>query len=84
MAGQYKCDTIRCRDPKEVGWDALGTNCVCESTDIFLAKDTTQIIIDGGANKVVSSAPARDNSQVVVMGVNANEYNGSENFILCT
>ena len=35
MACQCKYDTIRCRDPKEVGWDALGANCVCESTGIL-------------------------------------------------
>ena len=33
MADQYKYDTIRCRDSKEVGW---GADYVCESTGIFL------------------------------------------------
>ena len=51
MADQYKCDTIRCRDPKEVG---LGADYVCESTGIFLTKETAQAIFDGGAKKVVS------------------------------
>ena len=32
---------------------------------------------------VFSSAPAKDDSQVVVVGVNADEYNGSKNFISC-
>ena len=80
MADQYKYDTIRCRDPKEVGW---GADYVCESTGIFLTKETAQAIIHGSAKKVVSSAPAKDDSQVVAMCVNANEYNGSENFISC-
>ena len=65
MADQYKCDTIRCRDPKEVGW---GADYVCESTGIFLTKETAQAIIDGGAKKVVSSAPVKDNSQGVDYG----------------
>ena len=39
MACQCKYDTIRCRDPKEVGWNALGADCAFESTDIFLAKE---------------------------------------------
>ena len=80
MADQYKCDTICCRDPKEVGW---GADYVCESTGIFLTKETAQAIIDGSAKKVVSSAPAKDDSQVVAMGVNADKYNGSKNFISC-
>ena len=73
MSYQHKCDTIRCRDPNEAGWGALRADCVCESTSIFLTKETVQAIIDGGTKKVVSLAPAKDSSQVVVMGVNANE-----------
>jgi glyceraldehyde 3-phosphate dehydrogenase len=49
----------------------------------LLTKETAEAIIDGGAKKVVSSAPAKDDSQVVVMGVNAHEYDGSENFVSC-
>ena len=35
---------------------------------IFLTKETTQTNIDGGAKKVISSVPAKDNSQVVDHG----------------
>merc|ERR1711971_569219 len=38
---------------------------------------------DGGAKKVIYSAPAKDDSQTVVMGVNQDEYDGSEDFISC-
>ena len=40
-------------------------------------------VINGGAKKVVSSAPAKNNSQVVGMGVNADKYSGNKNFVLC-
>jgi len=75
--------TSRCRDPKEVGWGKLGADYVCESTGVFLTKDTAQSIIDGGAKKVIYSAPAKDDSQTIVMGVNQEEYHGSEDFISC-
>jgi len=75
--------TSRCRDPKEVGWGGLGADYVCESTGVFLTKESAQSIIDGGAKKVIYSAPAKDDSQVIVMGVNQNEYDGSEDFISC-
>jgi glyceraldehyde 3-phosphate dehydrogenase len=75
--------TSRCRDPKEVGWGALGADYVCESTGVFLTKESAQSIIDGGAKKVIYSAPAKDDSQTIVMGVNQGEYDGSENFISC-
>merc|ERR1712071_452864 len=78
-----KIETTRCRDPTEVGWGAKGAEYVCESTGVFLTKESAQSIIDGGAKKVIYSAPAKDDSQTIVMGVNANEYDGSEDFISC-
>jgi len=75
--------TSRCRDPKEVGWGGLGADYVCESTGVFLTKESAQAILDGGAKKVIYSAPAKDDSQTIVMGVNQDEYDGSENFISC-
>jgi len=78
-----KIQTSRCRDPKEVGWGALGADYVCESTGIFLTKEKAQSILDGGAKKVIYSAPAKDDSQTIVMGVNQGEYDGSEDFVSC-
>merc|ERR1719251_131397 len=78
-----KIITSRCRDPKEVGWGAKGAEYVCESTGIFLTKEKAQAILDGGAKKVIYSAPAKDDSQTVVMGVNQEEYDGSEDFVSC-
>ena len=78
-----KIQTSRCRDPKEVGWGALNADYVCESTGVFLTKETAQSIIDGGAKKVIYSAPAKDDSLTVVMGVNDEAYDGSEDFISC-
>jgi len=75
--------TSRCRDPKEVGWGALGADYVCESTGVFLTKEKAQAIIDGGAKKVIYSAPGKDDSQTIVVGVNEGEYDGSENFVSC-
>jgi len=78
-----KIQTSRCRDPKEVGWGALGADYVCESTGIFLTKEKAQAIIDGGAKKVIYSAPAKDDSLTIVMGVNEELYDGSEDFVSC-
>jgi len=78
-----KIITSRCRDPKEVAWGEKGAFYVCESTGVFLTKETAQSIIDGGAKKVIYSAPAKDDSQTIVMGVNQEEYDGSENFVSC-
>merc|ERR1712003_567893 len=83
ILGGKKIQTSRCRDPKEVGWGALNADYVCESTGVFLTKEKAQSIIDGGAKKVIYSAPAKDDSQTIVMGVNQEVYDGSEDFISC-
>lgn len=83
VIGGKKVITSRCRDPKEVEWGAKGAFYVCESSGVFLTKEKAQPILDGGAKKVIYSAPAKDDSQTVVMGVNQEEYDGSENFISC-
>lgn len=78
-----RIETTRCRDPKEVNWGAKNADYVCESTGVFLTKEKAQAIIDGGAKKVIYSAPGKDDTQTIVMGVNQDEYDGSENFISC-
>ena len=44
-----KIQTSRCRDPKEVGWGALGADYVCESTGVFLSEEKGGLHIQGGA-----------------------------------
>jgi len=78
-----KVKTSRCRDPKDVGWGSHGADYVCESTGSFLTKKKAQSILNGAAKKVIFSAPAKDDTQTIVLGVNQDEYNGSEDFVSC-
>lgn len=57
------------RDPKNLQWDAIGASIVAECTGIFTNLDMAQSHIDGGAKKVVISAPSKD-APMFVMGVN--------------
>lgn len=75
--------TSRCRDPKDVGWGSHGADYVCESTGNFLTKKKAQSILNGAAKKVIFSAPAKDDTQTIVLGVNQDEYKGNEDFISC-
>merc|ERR1719345_81699 len=54
-----KIQTSRCRDPKEVGWGALGADYVCESTGIFLTKDKTQSSSTAGPRRLSTRPPPR-------------------------
>ena len=64
------------RNPVNIDWSASGTDIVVESTGAFLTVDSCQPHIDGGAKKVVQSAPGKDNTPMFVYGVNHHDYKG--------
>lgn len=65
-----------CRNPSEIDWAAAGTEVVIEATGLFLTKETAGQHLEGGAKKVVITAPAKDSTPMFVMGVNHDSYNG--------
>merc|ERR1719214_45333 len=63
------------RDPTEIPWKDTGVEYVCESTGAFTTTEGCMKHIDGGAKKVVISAPAKDaDTPTIVVGVNQDEY----------
>lgn len=68
------------RDPKQLKWDAVGAEVVAECTGIFTTLEMAQSHIDGGAKKVVISAPSAD-APMFVMGVNHDEVKASDRIV---
>lgn len=65
------------RDPNNIDWSAADVDVVVESTGVFLTTENCQPHLNGGAKKVVQSAPAKDaDTPMFVYGVNHEEYDG--------
>jgi glyceraldehyde 3-phosphate dehydrogenase len=70
-------DTIKVfaeKDPAALPWKSLGVDIVLESTGRFTDAASARKHIDGGAKKVIISAPAKGEDITVVMGVNHQKY----------
>ncbi|MCT7659774.1 type I glyceraldehyde-3-phosphate dehydrogenase [Mycobacterium deserti] len=67
--------------PSALPWGDLGVDVVVESTGIFTARAKAQGHLDAGAKKVIISAPASDEDITIVLGVNDDKYDGSQNII---
>jgi len=75
--------TTREREPANIGWSKNGVEYLCESTGVFLTEEKAKAHVDAGVKKVIFSAPAKDDSLTVVMGVNQEEYKGQTDYVSC-
>ena len=70
------------RDPAKIGWGSVGADVVLECTGLFTSKAKASAHIQGGAKKVVISAPGdKDVDATVVFGVNEESLKTSHTVI---
>ena len=70
------------RDPANLPWKELGADIVIESTGFFTDGSKARTHVDAGAQKVIISAPAKNEDLTVVMGVNHTDYDAAAHTII--
>ena len=71
------------KDPAAIKWKDMGVEVVIESTGMFTDANKARAHIEsGGAQKVIISAPAKNEDITIVLGVNANKYDPSKHSIV--
>nr|MDQ6945775.1 glyceraldehyde-3-phosphate dehydrogenase [Actinomycetota bacterium] len=70
------------RDPKALPWGDLGVDVVVESTGIFTDGQKAGAHIEGGAPRVVISAPATNVDATFVVGVNDGDFDPEKHKIV--
>jgi glyceraldehyde 3-phosphate dehydrogenase len=70
------------RVPSALQWGEIGADIVIESTGFFTDAMKAKAHIDGGAKKVIISAPAKNEDVTIVMGVNEGDYDPATHTII--
>jgi glyceraldehyde 3-phosphate dehydrogenase len=70
------------RDPAQIPWRNLGVDIVIESTGLFTDATKAAAHLEGGAKKVLISAPAKNEDITIVLGVNEDKYQPDKHKII--
>lgn len=77
-----KTKVIAERDPAKIQWKDFGIDVVIESTGLFTDASKAAAHFQGGAKKVIISAPATGEDITIVLGVNENKYEPAKHRII--
>ena len=82
VVGEQRIKALAIKEgPSALPWADLNVDVVVESTRIFTAAEKAKGHLSAGAKKVIISAPATGDDITIVMGVNDDKYDGSQNII---
>jgi glyceraldehyde 3-phosphate dehydrogenase len=69
-------------DPSKLPWGDLGVDVVIESTGRFTDRENASKHLEGGAKKVIISAPAKGEDITVCLGVNFDQYDPDKHDVI--
>jgi glyceraldehyde 3-phosphate dehydrogenase len=82
VVGDDRIKVLAERDPAKLPWKTLGVDVVLECTGLFTSKAKAGAHLQGGAKKVIISAPGeKDVDRTIVMGVNHQALKASDTVI---
>jgi glyceraldehyde 3-phosphate dehydrogenase len=73
---------LEVREPAEIPWGDHGIDVVIESTGVFTARDAAAAHLQGGAKKVIISAPSGDADVTLCIGVNDDAYDPAKHQVV--
>ena len=74
VVGDKKIKTLAEKDPSKIPWKDYGVDIVLECTGRFTDATKAVAHLQGGAKKVLISAPAKNEDITIVLGVNEEKY----------
>jgi len=77
-----KVKVISERDPGSIPWQDYGADIVIESTGLFTDATKAAAHLQGGAKKVIISAPAKNEDVTIVLGVNEDKYDPDKHKVI--
>jgi glyceraldehyde 3-phosphate dehydrogenase len=77
-----KTRVIAERDPGKIPWKDYGVEVVIESTGLFTDATKAAAHFEGGAKKVIISAPAKNEDVTIVLGVNEDKYDPAKHRVI--
>lgn len=70
VIGRHEILVTGQKDPAKLLWGQMNIETVIESTGVFTSQEKAGLHLKAGAKKVLLSAPAKDDIQTIVRGVN--------------
>ncbi len=82
ILGERKISVFAEPSPEKIPWKKEKVDIVFECTGRFTSRDKAALHLEGGAKKVLVSAPCKNDDLTVVMGINENQYDAARHQIV--